>query len=170
MPLDQHIAQRILGIAAGLIAPETGMEKHFRRVCLGEATPLTAEEREWYEFVTRHRAQPKAIDGEGRHQREHEQKLQQSQQQQEEENCSLRKQIVSTSEEVERLRAQVALLQREILDLRAQVPRAEQSGSPGTVFAPPPATEESWNICPICHGDGGVRGGCYKCEGTGWAK
>ena len=23
-------------------------------------------------------------------------------------------------------------------------------------------------ICPICDGDGGVRGGCYKCDGTGW--
>jgi len=23
-------------------------------------------------------------------------------------------------------------------------------------------------ICPVCCGDGGVRGGCYKCDGTGW--
>jgi hypothetical protein len=23
-------------------------------------------------------------------------------------------------------------------------------------------------ICPACGGDGGVRDGCYKCEGTGW--
>jgi hypothetical protein len=23
-------------------------------------------------------------------------------------------------------------------------------------------------ICPKCHGDGGVHGGCYKCDGTGW--
>ncbi len=23
-------------------------------------------------------------------------------------------------------------------------------------------------ICPICNGDGGIRGGCYKCGGSGW--
>ena len=23
-------------------------------------------------------------------------------------------------------------------------------------------------ICPICSGDGGVRNGCYKCNGSGW--
>jgi hypothetical protein len=23
-------------------------------------------------------------------------------------------------------------------------------------------------ICPMCSGDGGVNGGCYKCDGTGW--
>jgi hypothetical protein len=23
-------------------------------------------------------------------------------------------------------------------------------------------------ICPMCNGDGGTRGGCFKCEGTGW--
>lgn len=23
-------------------------------------------------------------------------------------------------------------------------------------------------ICPVCCGDGGVRGGCYKCDGSGW--
>ena len=24
------------------------------------------------------------------------------------------------------------------------------------------------SICPVCDGDGGVRQGCYKCDGTGW--
>ena len=24
------------------------------------------------------------------------------------------------------------------------------------------------SICPICNGDGGVRGGCLKCDGSGW--
>lgn len=24
------------------------------------------------------------------------------------------------------------------------------------------------DICPVCGGDGGIRGGCYKCDGTGW--
>ena len=28
--------------------------------------------------------------------------------------------------------------------------------------------ERKDEICPICFGDGGVRGGCYKCDGSGW--
>lgn len=30
------------------------------------------------------------------------------------------------------------------------------------------AKGSSNEICPICSGDGGVRGGCYKCGGSGW--
>lgn len=25
------------------------------------------------------------------------------------------------------------------------------------------------SLCPVCHGDGGARGECYKCSGSGWA-
>jgi hypothetical protein len=61
MALDEHTRQRIRGIATGSIPPETGMERHFRRVCLGEANPLTAEEREWYEFLQQgEQGQPRA--------------------------------------------------------------------------------------------------------------
>ena len=28
--------------------------------------------------------------------------------------------------------------------------------------------EREDEICPVCGGDGGVRGGCYKCGGSGW--
>lgn len=31
------------------------------------------------------------------------------------------------------------------------------------------ATVESRDICSRCGGDGGVNGGCGKCDGTGWA-
>lgn len=30
------------------------------------------------------------------------------------------------------------------------------------------STETKDEICPVCLGDGGVNGGCYKCEGSGW--
>lgn len=36
-----------------------------------------------------------------------------------------------------------------------------------TGYVPPNNTIKS-TICPACDGDGGTRGGCYKCEGTGW--
>ncbi|MFO1431582.1 MAG: hypothetical protein U1F76_15795 [Candidatus Competibacteraceae bacterium] len=25
------------------------------------------------------------------------------------------------------------------------------------------------SVCPVCGGDGGANGQCYKCEGSGWA-
>ena len=27
---------------------------------------------------------------------------------------------------------------------------------------------KSYTTCPVCSGDGGVNGGCFKCDGTGW--
>ena len=29
-------------------------------------------------------------------------------------------------------------------------------------------SEREDEICPVCGGDGGVNGGCYKCGGNGW--
>ncbi|VVM75280.1 tetratricopeptide repeat protein [Pseudomonas fluorescens] len=33
---------------------------------------------------------------------------------------------------------------------------------------PAPAKASLESLCPRCGGDGGVRGGCSKCDGTGW--
>ena len=37
-------------------------------------------------------------------------------------------------------------------------------------IAPPPMKEKvrRFYTCPVCGGDGGAAGQCYKCEGTGW--
>jgi hypothetical protein len=32
----------------------------------------------------------------------------------------------------------------------------------------PKKVELKTETCPVCNGDGGVRGGCYKCDGSGW--
>lgn len=32
----------------------------------------------------------------------------------------------------------------------------------------PHISEPNEVICPVCCGDGGVAGGCYKCDGNGW--
>ena len=34
--------------------------------------------------------------------------------------------------------------------------------------APAPSKARLESLCPRCGGDGGVRGGCTKCDGTGW--
>ena len=28
--------------------------------------------------------------------------------------------------------------------------------------------QRSWSTCPVCGGDGGAKGECYKCGGSGW--
>lgn len=30
------------------------------------------------------------------------------------------------------------------------------------------SSQPKQELCPVCNGDGGVRGGCYKCDGSGW--
>lgn len=36
--------------------------------------------------------------------------------------------------------------------------------------APPVYTSSGFSVfCPMCQGDGGVSGNCFKCGGTGWA-
>lgn len=41
---------------------------------------------------------------------------------------------------------------------------------PDLTWIPLPERERpnSWNTCPICGGDGGAKGECFKCSGTGW--
>lgn len=53
-----------------------------------------------------------------------------------------------------------------------KVPKKKNSGPPS--FPPPVVSTSKINaeiptsLCPRCSGDGGVRGGCHKCDGTGW--
>lgn len=49
---------------------------------------------------------------------------------------------------------------------RLPVPKRRR-GSGGSKLKPY-RHEPKEEICPVCGGDGGVRGGCYKCDGSGW--
>lgn len=57
---------------------------------------------------------------------------------------------------------------RVIKSLPEPVTTLRTSGPTITTVSPslPPSRREC--ICPKCGGDGGVRGGCTKCDGTGW--
>lgn len=50
----------------------------------------------------------------------------------------------------------------------ARAVSGRQPNEPSSVAQEAPAVELAYEICPVCYGDGGVRGGCYKCGGNGW--
>lgn len=67
--------------------------------------------------------------------------------------------------------------------VRSALPPAERreclASSFGTILVPPARTSSEVipvlaapgrEICPRCGGDGGVRGGCDPCDGTGWVR
>lgn len=54
-------------------------------------------------------------------------------------------------------------------------PRVKKAAGPtlpvlsvSSIPVPTPAKAFLESLCPRCGGDGGVRGGCSKCDGTGW--
>lgn len=47
----EYSKTRIWGLANCTVKPETGLEKHFVKVCQGEASPITDIEREWWQIV-----------------------------------------------------------------------------------------------------------------------
>jgi Protein of unknown function, DUF len=51
MPLDSQTKKRILDLASGSTPPQTGLEKHFVRVCQGLSAPCTDIEREWFFYL-----------------------------------------------------------------------------------------------------------------------
>lgn len=61
------------------------------------------------------------------------------------------------------------------LGLKPRQPRISKPAGPSLPAlsvlsnpAPTPAKTSLESLCPRCGGDGGVRGGCSKCDGTGW--
>lgn len=70
MELSGEIKRRALALYKGLVQPASGMEKHFVRVCKGEARAASPEERAWLDFVnkythTAHQREARRIEIEG---------------------------------------------------------------------------------------------------------
>ena len=47
-PLSDAERNLIIGLGSGQLQPSDGMQRHFVRVCRGDARPATRTEREWY--------------------------------------------------------------------------------------------------------------------------
>jgi hypothetical protein len=56
MSIDSKTQARLIGLAEGLVLPQTGMEIHFIRVCRGESIPCSRDEIEWFDFVEKRRS------------------------------------------------------------------------------------------------------------------
>ncbi len=150
---------RALAISKGLVEPQNGMERHFLKVCRGQAIPVTAEEREWHRVVTdafaeeqrrlteqiesavqdRLAAETQGSQATAAAQNLHIEHLESIVSQQQELLQSLLK-------EKEYLKSQIKIYERETAKLNSP----------------------QKSICTNCGGDGGAKGECYKCDGTGW--
>jgi hypothetical protein len=133
--------------------PESGMEKHFARVCRGEGLPVTPEEREWYEFVT--------DDAAVAAQRESERINEEVAQRVTAVTRHTTERVTHLDSVVERQQQLIQSLMKQLQEAKSQIKQYQvkqvmDAGS-GRI------------ICPVCDGDGGAKGECYKCRGTGWA-
>jgi uncharacterized protein YifE (UPF0438 family) len=54
------------------------------------------------------------------------------------------------------------------VDVQPSPAEASYWGSPAWVQDTESESPKTWNSCPICGGDGGAKGECFKCSGTGW--
>lgn len=162
MPLSEETQARILGIYSGRVAPSSGIERHFFRVCRGEASPASAEEREWYRYLQDHLT---------RKSREEAERLDQEVKTRIAEIHDQSTRLVARySEDLSRLESLVTRQQQKIQELlsenatlrdqlAAYVPAAERKQT---------SVKGRFTTCPVCGGDGGAAGQCYKCGGTGW--
>jgi hypothetical protein len=162
MPLSEYTKARIAGIRAGTIEPDTGIEKHFRRVCLGKSVPVTPEEREWYEFVQR----DPAAEARENERRSHEETMRRIVEEAHE--ARLRQQ--QSFAEAERLQIVVEEQQRLIKSLKARLEALTPPVEVKPLFTEPREADLVGSICRVCNGDGGAKGECWKCKGSGWIK
>ena len=127
------------------------MEKHFARVCRGQAIPVTDEEREWYQFVTNEAAVAA--------QRESERIDKEVARRVEEETKYNEQRVTHFVEVVERQQKLIQALMKQLEEAKRQIRQYEAKNS---------LSDGARSICPICDGDGGAKGQCYKCHGSGW--
>ena len=151
MSIPEETRKRIISIYEGIAVPQTGMEKHFARVCRGEAIPVTNEEREWYQFVTDEAAVAA--------QRESERIDEEVARRVDEATRFNEQRVTHFIEVVERQQQLIQTLMKQLEESKRQLRQYEAKSS---------LSSGSRGICPVCDGDGGAKGECYTCGGTGW--
>jgi uncharacterized protein YifE (UPF0438 family) len=160
MSITEITRRRILGIYSGTVVPESGIERHFARVCQGDAIPVTGEEREWYQFVTQ-QAALRAREESERISAEVARRVAEATKKSVATVPGHAEQISHLSSVVERQQKLIQSLLKQLDEAKLQLQHYQHQG--GVT----PAGSAS-SLCPVCNGDGGIRAGCYKCGGTGW--
>ena len=159
MPLDDVAKKRALAIYRGIVEPEDGMERHFLRVCRGDARPATADERAWHRYVT-DQAHLEAQEAARKIASEVALRVARATQ-----HSSVT--IADLEDKIEYLESVLQRQQSLIQSLLAQLEvQKKQLRSYQKDEAMPKLGGHT--ICPNCGGDGGVNGGCFKCDGSGW--
>lgn len=141
--LTEARKDRIVALATGTVRPRSEREKHFLQLCKGKADRIAGEESAWLAYLIRQAATfARMAESNAEHVRE------------------LRTKLVEEQQRGERMQAGMAALQK-------QIQWARGGGLPTRQPAPVVRRPQT-GICPVCNGDGGAKGECYKCGGTGW--
>ena len=166
MALSQGIKQRVIGLCTGTIEPVTDWEDELVSAYVAQVAPTTPIVRHWYEYAMQVRADAESAAEDATRERDDSQYAHSALRAALERRASrgdvplLRTEIAQLREVIDHQRQHIVALMRRINDL-------ESLKSPVPVIEATLEPDEIGVICPICHGDGGVRGGCFKCGGTG---
>lgn len=169
MALSDDIKQRVIGLCTGTAEPVTELEDELCSAFVAGVVPRSPIVRQWYEFVMQLRTEAEtaadmAAQEKGKSQYAHS-ALRESLERREirGEMPLLRAENAQLREVIDHQRQHVQALMRRIRDL-------ESPRMPGPLTATTSEQDDVGEPCPICHGDGGIRKGCYKCGGTGWVR
>ena len=81
---------------------------------------------------------------------------------------SLRQEIDTLVDEKAATIKQIGFEKKQLTTLQNAVKAAYASLESSQTEKQTDEVQKTFDTCPACGGDGGVRGGCYKCDGTGW--
>jgi predicted nuclease with TOPRIM domain len=166
--LSDGVKQRVIGLCTGTVEPVTELEDELCSAFVGRVAPRSPIVRQWYDFVMHIRAEAeaaadRAAKEQGKLQYAHA-ALRESLERREIRGDMplLRAENAQLREVIDHQRQHIQALMRRIDDL--------ESRPPSPVSATANERDDVGEACPICHGEGGIRNGCYKCGGTGWIR
>lgn len=150
--LSEEEILEINQLANGIRSPKNGMEKHFLRVIAGEAIPCSSKEEKWFRYW----AESKNLDtkNEGN------------------DRFLVKDKAEFLENKILQLEKIISQKDQIISQLKKEVAQLKQLAENNHKNTKDPKKQEtkiaSFSICKICDGDGGAKGECYKCGGTGW--
>jgi hypothetical protein len=176
MLLAEDLKERLLGLSAGDVMPATGMERHFVKVCRGEANPASPEERAWLRHVQSARMQD-ATDGQqaveqGLRDEVERLRLLLARRVHDGDDEAARKitRYVAQLENLEAVLGQQQNFIKQLMDENAELRKRLEALNEGPLLVSHDDQARGFFICPACGGDGGAAGQCFKCDGSGWIR
>ncbi len=169
MALSEDVRHRVIGLCTGTIEPVTELEHELCNAYKQRVPPCNSIVQQWYEFVMQCRAAAATLVGDSTYEHENSQYAHSAFR----ESLELREargDLLLLRGENLRLREIIVRQRDEIGSLLRRIKELEPPQPIAPIFAATKGDDSVGEICPICHGDGGAKGECYKCGGTGWLK